>query len=259
MRLRLFQIDAFTDTVFSGNPAAVCPLEEWLPEATMQAIAAENNLSETAFFVPGSDAYGLRWFTPACEIDLCGHATLATAHLLFNHLAEVSGTALVDTLSGRLTVEQDGDRLVMDFPAKAVSRATPDPDLITAVGKEPTEAWTCGDFVLVYDTESDVRAIDPDMNGVSRLAEHGVIVTAPGDECDFVSRYFAPSFGVPEDPVTGSAHCILTPYWAARTGKKELSARQISKRGGKLICTDRGNRVSLAGQAVMYMEGAINI
>lgn len=257
MRLTIFQIDAFTDSVFSGNPAAICPLDEWLPEETMQAIAAENNLSETAFYVRDADSYGLRWFTPACEVDLCGHATLATAHLLFNHLAEVRDVVAFDTKSGRLEVRQEGEKLVMNFPSRPASPAGPEPGLVEAVGRAPTEILATDNYLLVYDAEADVRAIEPDMSGLAEVSEHGVIVTAPGEACDFVSRYFAPSYGIPEDPVTGSTHCTLTPYWAARTGKAELAARQISKRGGSLDCVDLGDRVSLAGRAVLYLKGEI--
>jgi PhzF family phenazine biosynthesis protein len=259
MKIAIYQIDAFTDSVFSGNPAAICPLDEWLPEETMLAIAAENNLSETAFFVRTGDSYALRWFTPASEVDLCGHATLATAHLLLNHLAETQGAVAFDTKSGRLEVRQDGARLVMNFPARPAIVAQPEPGLIDAVGKAPLEVLTTDNYMLVYGSEADVLDITPDMGLLASLGKQGAIVTAPGDACDFVSRYFAPAVGIPEDPVTGSTHCTLTPYWSARLGKKALSARQVSKRGGSLTCTDLGDRVAIAGQAVLYLQGDIKI
>ena len=247
MKIPLYQIDAFTSRVFGGNPAAVCPLETWPDDVTMQAIALENNLSETAFFVDAADHYDLRWFTPAAEVDLCGHATLATAHLLFNEL-EVGGDAVhFETRSGRLTVSRDGDLLVMNFPAAPPQPCAAPDDLAPALGAAPSELLVADDYMAVFASEAEVRVLAPDFARLARLDRRGVIVTAAGAEADFVSRFFAPKLGVPEDPVTGSAHCELTPYWAKRVGKSVLSAHQVSARGGELICEDRGERVLISG------------
>ena len=263
MRLPLFQIDAFAERVFQGNPAAVCPLEAWLPEALMQAIAAENNLSETAFCVPEGEGYGLRWFTPLKEIDLCGHATLATAHVLFEHLGFAGAEIVFSTRSGALRVTRAGDRLAMDFPAKAVEPCAAPAALIEGLGRMPLEVYGGRDYLAVFADAAEVRALTPDPRRLAELDRHGVIVTAPGGaedgDVDFVSRFFVPKFGVDEDPVTGSAHCSLTPFWAARLGKATLEARQVSRRGGRLQCTLAGERVILRGQAVIYMTATINV
>ncbi len=261
MSIPLYQVDAFTGAVFSGNPAAVCPLETWLPDETLQAIALENNLSETAFFVPEGDGYALRWFTPVHEVDLCGHATLASAHVIMTLLEpERRSVAFSTNVSGTLTVERDADRYVMDFPPWPREPAEVDAEVTAALGTAPTALFTGNDWMAVYESEADVQALEPDMAALARLEARGVIATAPGREVDFVSRFFAPRFGIPEDPVTGSAHCMLTPYWADRLGKSSLSARQISSRGGEIHCTltDQG-RIRLAGQAVLYMEGRIHV
>lgn len=257
MRLPLFQIDAFTDSVFAGNPAAVCPLEAWLSDSQMQAIAAENNLSETAFFVPAGDGFGLRWFTPTCEVDLCGHATLATAHLLLNRLEPTKSAVAFETRSGKLTVKREGDLLAMDFPAKPAADVTPDAGLVEAVGGKPEKVLAADNYLVVYASAAEVRGLQPRMVDLVAFGPRGVIATAPGDDCDFVSRFFAPAHGIPEDPVTGSAHCTLTPYWSARLRKADLHARQISRRGGELFCRDEGPRVRIAGRAVLYLEGTI--
>ncbi len=257
MRLPLFQIDAFTDSVFAGNPAAVCPLDAWLSDQQMQAIAAENNLSETAFFVPEGDGFGLRWFTPTCEVDLCGHATLATAHLLLNRLEPKRPAVTFETRSGKLTVAREGDLLVMDFPAKPAVEVEPDAGLIDAVGGKPEAVLAADNYLIVYGAAAEVRALQPRMADVAAFGPRGVIATAPGEDCDFVSRFFAPAHGIPEDPVTGSAHCTLIPYWSARLGRTDLHARQISRRGGELFCRDEGPRVRIAGRAVLYLEGTI--
>jgi len=260
MQLPLYQIDAFTDSVFSGNPAAICPLDAWLDDTVMQAIAAENNLSETAFFVKEGEGYRLRWFTPACEVDLCGHATLATASLLLTRLTPEAEAVTFETQSGRLTVRRDGDLLVMDFPSRPATPAEPDDGLFEALGAAPREVLsTSGNALLVYADEDDVLRLRPDMSGLKKATSQGVIATASGTECDFVSRYFAPSHGIDEDPVTGSAHCTLVPYWAARLGKTDLVARQVSARGGTLYCRAEGNRVRIAGRAAFYLKGEITI
>jgi predicted PhzF superfamily epimerase YddE/YHI9 len=262
MRIPLYQVDAFTSQLFGGNPAAVCPLAEWLPEATMQAIAAENNLSETAFFVPQGDGYLLRWFTPTVEVDLCGHATLASGYVVTRILAPERRSVTFDTLkAGPLEVTRDGDRLAMDLPAWPPEAKPADPRILAALGAWPAESFVArGRTLAVYDRADEVAALRPDFAAMRRVAGADAIATAPGrDGVDFVSRYFAPNYGVDEDPVTGSAHCVLTPYWAARLGKQKLTARQISARGGELTCTLRGDRVTIAGHAVLYLEGAITV
>jgi predicted PhzF superfamily epimerase YddE/YHI9 len=263
MEIPLYQVDAFTERVFGGNPAAVCPLERWLPDATMQAIAAENNLSETAFFVPlddenGGEDFGLRWFTPTVEIDLAGHPTLATAHVIFTELAPRRERVRFRTKIGdTLVVTRDGAVLWMDFPARPPAPRDGLGDVAGALGKMPAEVLAARDGVAVFAREADVRALAPDMARVAALDCFGLIATAPGDGCDFVSRFFAPKAGVPEDPVTGSAHCTLIPYWARRLGKRALEARQISTRGGVLLCELRGERVGIGGRAVTYLRGTI--
>jgi predicted PhzF superfamily epimerase YddE/YHI9 len=261
MRLPLYQIDAFSARVFGGNPAAVVPLDSWLPDATMQAIAAENNLAETAFFVKRADDWQLRWFTPAVEVDLCGHATLASAHLIFSRLEPDRGEARFATRSGELVVARDGDWLVMDFPSWPPKPCPATPAIAEALGKAPREVAGARDYLCVFDSEADIRALKPDMAKLARLDRFAVCVTAPGADgaVDFVSRFFAPAQGVPEDSVTGSAHCMLIPYWAGRLGKNKLVARQISQRGGELRCELRGDRVTIAGRAVLYLEGHIEV
>ena len=259
MQIPIYQVDAFTSELFHGNPAAVCPLENWLDDATMQAIAAENNLAETAFYVPQGERYGLRWFTPAVEVDLCGHATLATAFVLFSELNETRDVLTFATRSGDLAVRRDGDVLTMDFPALPCEPCEAAEDLLTGLGTPPVAVFGAMDYMVVYEHEADVRALQPDMRHLSRLDRRGVIVTAPGTSSDFVSRFFAPAAGIPEDPVTGSAHCMLTPYWAQRLGKQRLHARQISARGGDLLCETRGDRVMLSGGAVLYLRGTIHV
>lgn len=260
MRIPLFQVDAFTSRAFSGNPAAVCPLEDWLDDAQLQAIAAENNLSETAFFVRKGAGYELRWFTPASEVDLCGHATLAAAHVLFTRLGHAGDAITFETRrSGRLTVHRRDDLLEMDFPTWTLEPAEAPDALVRGLGARPLEVWASDDWLCVYETEKEIRAVRPDASALASLHRRGVVVTAPGADCDFVSRCFFPSYGIPEDPVTGSAHCALTPYWSKRLGKKALHARQVSARGGELFCEDRGDRVTIAGRAASYLEGTITI
>ncbi|MDR3395419.1 MAG: PhzF family phenazine biosynthesis protein [Parasulfuritortus sp.] len=259
MILRQFQIDAFATRAFEGNPAAVCPLERWLPDDLLQAIAEENNLSETAFFVPSGKGFALRWFTPVSEVDLCGHATLASAHVLFEHLGHAKPEITFETRSGDLVVERDGVQLVMDFPACPPRRCAI-PDMLTeGLGRRPVEVLAGDDYLAVFESEADIRAIVPNHALLSRLDLRGVCITAPGDSVDFVSRFFAPKYGIPEDPVTGSAHCELTPYWVEKLGRNSLDARQISRRGGDIGCELRGDRVRLSGQAVSFMTAEIDI
>lgn len=258
MKLRQYQVDAFASRAFEGNPAAVCPLENWLDDELLQAIAEENNLSETAFFVATEKGYHLRWFTPVKEVDLCGHATLAAAHVIFDRLGYAGPVIAFETRSGDLFMEKRGDWLVMDFPACPPESIDPPNALIEGLGQRPIEVLAADDYMAVFDSEASVRAIKPDQAVLARLDLRGVIVTAPGVEVDFVSRFFAPKFGVPEDPVTGSAHCTLVPYWAGKLGKNKLSASQVSKRGGKLFCEVREDRVLLSGRAVIIIEGEIS-
>jgi PhzF family phenazine biosynthesis protein len=261
MRIALYQIDAFTDTVFKGNPAAICPVTEWLPENVMQAIAMENNLSETVFYVARPDGdFDIRWFTPAAEIDLAGHPTLATAFLILNRLEPSRESARFHSRQGEvLDVVRDGDLLSMNFPARPPAPAADLDGLGDALGSEPVEALAARDAFAVFASADYVLALKPDMNKVMALPYTGVIATAPGTECDFVSRFFAPRHGIPEDPVTGSAHCTLIPYWAERLGKNDLHARQVSRRGGELFCGYLGERVTIAGRAAFFMEGTIEI
>lgn len=258
LKIPLYQIDAFTGVPFSGNPAAVCPLEDWLDDALMGKIAAENNLSETAFFVPEGESFHLRWFTPKMEVDLCGHATLAAAHLILDRLRPRSNAVRFETRSGVLEVTRDGDRLTMDFPAWPPEPVVPPPLLLASLGGDAVDVLAVErDYIVVFDAAATVRNLKPHMAGLSDLDRYGVIVTAPGQGCDYVCRFFAPSKGVPEDPVTGSAQCSLVPYWAGRLGKDDLCARQLSARGGELFCKNQGDRVRISGHAVFYMEGTI--
>jgi PhzF family phenazine biosynthesis protein len=259
MKLPLFQIDAFTDRLFHGNPAAVVILNEWLSGDTLQTIAAENNLSETAFVIPRSDGAPLRWFTPTVEVDLCGHATLAAAHVLFQHYFPSLETIEFSTKGGRLTVRRDGGLLRMDFPARPAIPVEITDSLISALHVKPREVWLAEKLMAVLDSEAEVRDFQPDLEGIAALDSDGLIITAAGDTVDFVSRYFAPNKGIPEDPVTGSAHCVLVPYWATRLGKNRLVARQVSSRGGDLFCDMRGDRVNIAGNAVDYLRGEITL
>ncbi|MBO6622844.1 MAG: PhzF family phenazine biosynthesis protein [Balneola sp.] len=259
MKVPIFQVDAFTDRIFGGNPAAVCPLEEWLDEETMQHLAQENNLSETAFFVKNGDEYDLRWFTPEVEVDLCGHATLATAHVLFEHLGYDKDEIRFQTKSGLLTVKKEGERLMMDFPTDDMPQVDPPAVLFQALGIRSDHVFFTDDYMVVLDSEEDVQNIDPDFRLLSEVNARGVIVTAPGNEVDFVSRFFAPGAGIDEDPATGSAHTKLTPYWSRKLGKDILEARQISKRVGELTCRNKGDRTEILGNAVTYLIGEINI
>ena len=257
MELPIFQVDAFSSSVFSGNPAAICPLNEWLPEQTLQAIAAENNLAETAYFVRNNGRFQLRWFTPVCEVDLCGHATLASAYVLFHELNEPGDTVRFETKSGELAVRREGNLLAMNFPSRPPEPVEADPKLAAAMGGAPAEILAARDYLIRYGSEAEVRQLAPDMEQLKRIDRFAFIATAPGNDCDFVSRFFAPAKGIPEDPVTGSAHCTLIPYWAAQLGKSSFRARQISPRGGELLCKLSGDRVEIAGHAALFLRGRI--
>jgi len=260
MKLRLFQVDAFASRVFAGNPAAVVPLERWLDDAMLQAIAAENNLPETAFLVGGQGEYEIRWMTPTVEVDLCGHATLASGWVVMNELEPGRREVAFRSKSGPLQVAARGERLALDFPSRPGEPAAADKGLLAdALGRVPAELLRARDYLAVFATEQEVRALRPDMAKTEALPSLGVIATAPGRDCDFVSRFFAPQGGIDEDPVTGSAHCTLVPYWSKRLGKPRLFARQVSKRGGELCCEDRGDRVEIAGHAVKFLDGVIEL
>jgi len=262
VNLPIYQVDAFSDELFGGNPAAIVPLEKWLPDDLMQKIAAENNLAETAFFVPTQKGFHLRWFTPTFEIPLCGHATLASAFLLYNKLGYSADAVTFETMSGDLIVRRKDDGFIMDFPArKAHPVATPD-GLDQIIDAKVNGVLTCEQSIfslVLTDSEEDVIKAKPDFNTLMKIAPGNFILTAPSEKYDFVSRVFVPEHGIPEDPVTGSAHCVSAPYWAEKLGKTELSARQVSERGGDILCSLRGDRVDLFGKAVLYLEGHINI
>jgi PhzF family phenazine biosynthesis protein len=260
MKLEIYQVDAFAKEVFKGNPAAICPLDEWLDAGLMQKIALENNLSETAFFVKNGDVYEIRWFTPTFEIDLCGHATLASAFVIFEVLkSETNKIKFHSHKSAELTVEKNGDVLTLDFPSRPVSPVKAPKGLIEAIGKQPKEILKARDYFLVYENEQEILDIAPNFSKLLEIDAHGFIVTAKGDSSDFVSRFFAPEVGVFEDPVTGSSHCNLIPFWAERLSKNEMFAKQISARGGELFCELRGDRVKIGGNAVLYLKGEIYV
>ncbi|MEX0608598.1 MAG: PhzF family phenazine biosynthesis protein [Balneolaceae bacterium] len=258
MKLPIYQADAFTSSLFGGNPAAVVPLNEWLSEEQMQNIAAENNLSETAFFVPEGAGYRLRWFTPTVEVDLCGHATLATAHIIFEELNYDQEEIIFKTKSGLLTVYREAGRLVMNFPAVEMPQMEAPAILLEALGlKEIPEVYKTDDYMVVLNSEKEVFALDPDFRLLGDIDARGIIVTAPGDNVDFVSRFFAPQSGIDEDPVTGSAHTKTAPYWSKKLKKEVLEARQISKRKGEITCRLLNDRVEIIGNAVTYLKGEI--
>lgn len=259
MSIPYYQIDAFTSSLFSGNPAGVCILADWLPDATLQSIAAENNLAETAFVVQRGPFFDLRWFTPTLEMDLCGHATLASAHVLFRHLGYRDAVVPFQTRAGELTVTRNEELLTLDFPARPASLCETPTELREGLGLAPQSVAKARDYLAIFDTERTVRELRPDMAALMRLDCLGIIATAPGDDCDFVSRFFAPRAGVLEDPVTGSAHCTLIPYWAERLGRSRLRALQVSARGGELFCENRGERVGIAGRAVTYSSGFLHV
>jgi PhzF family phenazine biosynthesis protein len=258
MPIPVYCVDAFSDRVFGGNPAAVCPLDDWLADETLQAIATEHNLSETAYLRRRAQGhYDLRWFTPAVEVDLCGHATLAAALVVFDELEPGKADVVFETRSGPLTVRRADNRMTMDFPSLPAQSSEPPDDLLAGLGSPPQAVMRATDFLAIYKSEDVVRALAPDMARLKRLPSRGVIVTAPGRDVDFVSRFFAPQSGIDEDPVTGSAHSTLIPYWAERLGKQRLHALQVSRRGGELWCANLGNRVEIAGHATLYSRGMI--
>lgn len=260
-KIQLYQIDAFTDKVFGGNPAAVCVLDAWLANTTMQQIAAENNLAETAFVVPKGEDYEITWFTPTVEVDLCGHATLAAAYVLFRYAGHTSEVIRFHSRrSGLLTVEKSGDALTLDFPTDRYEAVTTPDALVKAFGKAPLQTYKGKtDYLLVYASQEDVEAFKPDIALINSVEARGVIVTAPGHDVDFVSRFFCPQVGISEDPVTGSAHTTLTPYWSEKLGKKVLTAQQLSARKGSLTCEFLGDRVKITGKAVTYLKGEIEV
>jgi PhzF family phenazine biosynthesis protein len=256
---KLYQVDAFASELFKGNPAAVVPLDAWLDATTMLQIAAENNLSETAFFVGAEGRYHIRWFTPTDEIDLCGHATLAAAFVIFRFLERRRDALTFESRSGDLTVTRAGNILTLDFPAARGESRPPPPLLAEALGKPPAEYYAGRYHLAVFDSEKTIRELQPNLELVKKLPGVGLIVTAPGEQEDFVSRFFCPQIGIAEDPVTGAAHCYLTPYWAQRLQKNELTARQVSSREGELLCSLAGERVRISGQAKLYLEGILHL
>ena len=262
MKLKIFQIDAFTDKKYSGNPAAVCILNEWISDELMQNIAGENNLAETSFAVKKDNVFEIRWFTPATEVDLCGHATLATAYVLFEHYSvETNKIEFYSPHSGVLTVEKEkNEYLTLDFPTDNLEETQPSEKLIEALGKNPDKTLKGKtDYLLIYSSQKEIEEIEPDFTTLAKLDGRGIIVSAKGNEVDFVSRFFAPQSGINEDPVTGSAHTSLIPYWSKELNKTKLTAKQLSKRGGNLLCEYLGDRVKISGKAVLYMIGEIEI
>jgi len=259
MKLPLYQVDAFTNKLFGGNPAAVVILDAWLPDPVLQSIAAENNLAETAFVIPTSDPAPLRWFTPAVEINLCGHATLATAHVLFRQNLVKPDRITFSTMSGNLVVTRDGEFLSMDFPSWPARLVDAKEAVAAAVGIAPRETLLARDLLAVFESEAQVRDCRPDFERIAALEGTALMISAPGEKVDFVSRFFAPKAGIPEDPVTGSSHCTMIPYWAKRLGKSSLMARQLSPRGGELRCELKGDRVVIGGSVVEYLRGEITV
>ena len=259
MELNLYQIDSFTDTPFEGNPAAIIPLKTWLPDNIMQSIAEENNLSETAFFVPKNKGFHIRWFTPKTEVDLCGHATLAAAYVLFNIQGYNKERIEFESKSGTLTVLQKDNWLVMDLPAQPPIPCDVPDEIVKAFDKVPIECLRSEDYIAVFETESDILSIKPDIDYLKKLDLRGVIITAKSRQYDFVSRFFAPKYGIDEDPVTGSAHTQLIPYWARKLGKTNMQAKQVSSRGGEILCELYNDRVLISGKAVKFLEGKIQL
>lgn len=259
MKIPIYQIDAFTNVQFKGNPAAVCPLKEWISNDLMQKIATENNLSETAFFVKVENDYELRWFTPKGEIDLCGHATLAAAYVIFTYIDNNITNIKFNTMSDILEVSREGNLISMIFPSREGEKCEVPEALVKGLGKMPIEVYKSRDYMAVFENEQDILNLELNMDELKKLDVLGVIATAKGNEVDFVSRFFAPNAGVDEDPVTGSAHCTLVPYWKKKLHKNEFIALQLSERGGKLYCSDLGKNVKMSGEAAAYLEGFINV
>lgn len=260
MKIKIYQVDAFTKNLFGGNPAAICPLEKWLDDSVLQNIAMENNLAETAFYIKKENGFHIRWFTPNTEVDLCGHATLAAAHVIFSEMNFAGNEITFDSRSGKLTVRKENNLLVLNFPSDKMEKTSLSHQLIAALGATPIESHKGReDYMLVYETQEQIERIKPDFRKLAEVEARGVIVTSKGKDCDFVSRFFAPAFAIDEDPVTGSAHTSLTPYWSAKLGKTELTAMQLSKRKGHLKCKHLGERVEIAGEAKLYLRGEIEI
>ncbi len=260
MEQTIYQVDAFTSKVFGGNPAAVCPLQQWLPDELLQKIALENNLSETAFYVREGEIFHIRWFTPEIEVDLCGHATLATAYVIFTYEGYAADTIVFTSRSGLLEVQRKGEMLELDFPTDTLVAVETPNGLAEALGTVPKEVYKGrSDLLVILDSETQVRTLKPDFSFIATLPCRGVIVTAQGDDVDFVSRFFGPQTGINEDPVTGSAHTTLAPYWASTLGKTSFTALQVSSRGGELWCTLQGSRVKIAGKVAPYLKGIITI
>ncbi|MCB0743261.1 MAG: PhzF family phenazine biosynthesis protein [Ignavibacteriae bacterium] len=259
MKLKLYQVDAFTKNIFNGNPAAVVPLENWLDDSVMQNIAAENNLAETAFFVLEDSGYRIRWFTPTSEVDLCGHATLASSFVLFNILNFTENKIEFNSRSGKLIVTKENELISLNFPARNPKPIEFDEILIAALGVKPSEILFDKSTICVFENEEIVRKLKPQIKDFLKLNTHGVIITSQGNDVDFVSRFFAPDVGIDEDPVTGYAHTLLIPYWAKRLNKTKLNALQVSKRGGELFCEYLDERVKISGNAALYLEGEISI
>ncbi len=258
MNIKIYQVDAFADKLFGGNPAAVCPLDAWLPDDLLLNIAMENNLAETAYYVKEKEGYRIRWFTPTVEVDLCGHATLATAAVLFNHEGYQGTQLTFNSRSGPLTVTKDGDFLTLNFPADTFSEVVPSRELTDPFNIKPVKAFKGKtDYMLIFENENQVRKLTPDFRKLGTVSARGVIATAKGDQVDFVSRFFGPQSGIDEDPVTGSAHTTLIPYWSKVLGKTEMNAIQCSARGGKLKCKMKGDRVEIGGQAKLFLTGTI--
>ncbi len=261
MNIPIYQIDSFTDHLFGGNPAAICPLDEWLDDEVLLKIAIENNLAETAYFVKNGGGYHLRWFTPEIEMDLCGHATLASAHVLFKHLNYPGDEIVFQSVSGELIVERKGELLEMDFPSRMPEPSDAPARILDSLSIQPSQVMKSRDYFLIYNNEEEVRSLQVDQNNIAevKLGPGGIICTAKGDDVDFVSRFFTPGAAVFEDPVTGSAHCSLIPYWAKALDKEEMLAHQISERLGVIHCRNADERVFISGNAVTYLEGSIAV
>ncbi len=260
MQIPIYQVDTFTDSLFGGNPAAVCPLENWLPDKTMQLIAMENNLAETAFYVKEPEGYRIRWFTPTVEVDLCGHATLAAAYVLFTILQEEDSEIHFNSRSGVLKVSRNQEQLTLDFPVDVLQKQIPSSELTACFDLIPDLIYKGKtDYLFIYASETQIKNIKPDFQAISALDARGLIITAKGDEVDFVSRFFAPQCGIHEDPVTGSAHTSLTPYWRSVLQKDQLTAIQLSSRKGQLLCQYQDDRVLISGNAILFLKGEISL
>ena len=260
LKIPIYQVDAFASKIFKGNPAAVCPLKEWLPDQIMQNIAMENNLSETAFFIEEGDKFYIRWFTPNAELDLAGHPTLATAHVLINeYKTNIRSLSFKTKIGDILNVSINKNLYLMDFPSRPPKAVKVTSDIFEALGKTPIEILAHRDLIAVFENQNDIKSIKPDLEKLKKLNYPSVVITAKGDESDFVSRNFAPKLGIPEDPVTGSSHCELIPYWSKKLNKKEMIAYQLSERGGKIYCIDKNERVSIGGEAITFLRGEIEL